>query len=290
MSEKHLPVIGSTAATTDFVSETVTLDGRSLTFDGNQKISGWKPRPNAFSLRAQAVTNRGYDALIGDPPMAHEDCPSSTETCRASCYVGGLEKAQKAIYALYQQNSQVIREILAIGGGYAIDWADFVGERISKNCAEIGFRFHVSGDVFSAKYARWISEVCRAAPTIRFWIYTRSFDFVADLIDVATVRGGNLALNLSADRDNYARARQLATQYGLRICYLTVESNDRPVDLRVDDVLFPDYPLRPKGIADPLQHPWWSTLTSAERRATCPVDAFGKSEQIRCGVCTKCLS
>ena len=293
MSNK-LPVIGSTAASTDFVSLELQLtnDGRSLHLDGNQKISGWRPRANAFSLRAQAVTNRGCDAQISDPPAAHEDCPGSTEACRASCYVGGLEKAQRAIYDLYDHNSRNIRDILAVGGGYAIDWADFLGGFIAKNCQDTGFRWHVSGDVFSAKYARWIVEVCRASLNVEHWIYTRSFDYVADLIPVSSTRtGGNLSINISADRDNIDEALDTASKHGLRVCYMATRAEDVHdlAHLIAGDVIFPDYALRPKGLTDPMLHWWWKSLTVDQRKMVCPVDAFGKSESVRCGVCTKCM-
>jgi hypothetical protein len=226
--------------------------------------------------------------------MTGHDCPGSTETCRASCYVGGLEKHQRAIYDLYDHNSESIRAILTTGGGYAIDWADRLGEWIARNCQDVGFRWHVSGDVFSAKYARWIGDVCMSSGSVRHWIYTRSFDFVADLMLASTAMGGNLALNLSADRDNFEAAMQIALRYSLRICYMPVTLGD-PIEksnmfrLREGDVIFPDYPIRPKAWADPLQHPWWLERDSRERRMVCPVDGFGKSEERRCGVCTKCM-
>ena len=298
MSDKHhLPVVGTTAASTDFVSVKLEhADGSHIWLDGNQKISGWAPVPNALSLRAQAVTDRRWiadSAAVGsqlEGKLLSADCPGSTAACRASCYVGPLEKHQRAIYDLYDHNSDAIRAILTTGGGYAIDWADRLGEWITQNCADVGFRFHVSGDVFSAKHARWIVEVCSAAPTVGFWIYTRSFDFVADLLPAATARGGNLALNLSADRDNIAEARALASRYDLRVCYLIASPNEQLPVLAEGDVTFPDYPLRPKGLSDPMQHPWWQSLTPAQRRSVCPVDAFGKAQNVRCGVCTKCLT
>lgn len=297
MSDKtHLPVVGTTAGVTDFVSCKLEHDdGSHLYLDGNQKISGWAPVPNAFSLRAQSVTDR--EATYGKLHAGagrQGDCPGSTETCRAACYVGGLEKHQRAIYDLYEHNSDAVRAILTTGGGYMIDWADRLAEHIDRNCADVGFRWHVSGDVFSAKYARWIAEVVMASPSVKHWIYTRSFDFVGDMETVSTTRGGNLAINLSADRDNFDAALATAKRYGLRICYMPVTLSD-PIEtshmylLRDGDVIFPDYPIRPKSWADPLQHPWWLALGDRQRRMCCPVDAFGKSEQRRCGVCTKCF-
>ncbi len=62
-----------------------------------------------------------------------------------------------------------------------------------------------------------------------------------------------------------------------------------PSDLPAGSVLFPDYELRGRALAKPTDAPWWQSLTQAQRKMTCPVDQFGASESLRCGVCTKCI-
>ena len=179
---KRLPVIGSTASSTAFCFERIDgLDGTHLYIDGNGKITAGNgsllaPKPNAFSLLQIA------------------DCPQSTPTCQKSCYVHNLEKAQPDVHALYKHNSEEIRRILA-DEQLANDWAMRFAHWASQNAAG-GFRWHVSGDVFSFEYAQWIADVCREAPNVKFWIYTRSFDFLEPLEKVSTLRGGNLAVNL----------------------------------------------------------------------------------------------
>lgn len=282
----RLPVIGSTAKSTAFVSE--RLDGRgglSLYFDGNGKITAGngtlhEPKPNAFSLPSAGISGI-------------EHCPGSTPTCRKACYVEGLKGAQPDLYALYEHNATTIREILD-DQYLANDWAMHVAHWITMNACG-GFRWHVSGDVFSLAYARWIADVCRESPLVDHWVYSRSFDFLEPLAEVATVAGGNLALNLSCDADNYAAARAASAWYGsgypdgLRLCYLTVDGSV-PDDLREDDVVFPDYALRPRQYATLAESPWWQTLTPAQRGLVCPVDAHGKSEKRRCGPCSRCLT
>lgn len=275
----HLPVIGrsSTAATTAFVHATLEFDSETLVVDGNQKITAGNgsyedPRPNAFSI------------------VNVEDCPGSTPTCRASCYVQGIEKHVADLHALYRQNSAAIRRILQSSRAY--NWAQHFAGWIGAN-APGGFRWHVSGDVFSEEYAEWIAAVAMYSQRTRHWIYTRSFDFVGPLLEQSTTRGGNLAINLSADQDNYAQARELADKHGLRICYMVLADGVRPPDMREGDVLFPDYPLRggkgqrPGEIRDASE--WWQGLTADERRMVCPVDMYGKSEPNRCGPCDRCL-
>lgn len=299
----RLPVVGSTAKTTAFCSAVLSGPGGTLYFDGNGKITAGngtlkEPRPNAFSLPAAGLSGI-------------EHCPQSTPTCRKACYVEGLNKAQPDLYALYEHNARMIREILA-DEQLAGDWAMMVADWITRNAAG-GFRWHVSGDVYSMQYAEWIADVCRESPTVRHWIYTRSFDFLAPLVEVSTLRGGNLAINLSCDVDNYEAARTASHKWrsGLgeivndinehgeiidrespfvfpRLNYLTVDGKV-PVDLDADDVIFPDYALRPRAVASLADSEWWQTISPFQRGLVCPVDAHGKSEKNRCGPCSRCL-
>lgn len=290
----RLPVIGSTAKTTAFCSEVLTGPGGAtglyLNFDGNGKITAANgslhaPKANAFSLVEIA------------------DCPQSTPTCRQACYVQNLKAAQPDLHAMYVHNSRTIREILA-DPALANDWAMRVASWITMHAAG-GFRWHVSGDVYSLEYANWIADVCRESPTVDHWIYTRSFDFLAPLAEVSTLRGGNLAINLSCDVDNYEAACDAAAHYGdveyvwdlgvqrsiltrLRLCYLTVDGIV-PNDLGTDDVIFPDYQLRPRQHATLAESPWWQSITQHQRGLVCPVDAHGKAENRRCGPCSRCL-
>lgn len=279
----RLPVVGSTAASTAFC--TATLEGPGglrLHFDGNGKVTAGngslhEPKPNALSL------------------VQIETCPQSTPTCRATCYVHNLEKAQQQIHDLYKENTQTMHVILG-DADLAEQWCMHVAKWIREN-APHGFRWHVSGDVMSMVHAEWIRDVALEAGTPS-WIYTRSFDYLAPLVQACTLRGGPLAVNLSCDRDNYAaaqRASEWATaslssddQY-LRLCYLVVEGDTPPSDLMADDVIFPDYSLRPRQFATLAESPWWQSIPQFQRGLVCPVDAHGKAENRRCGPCQRCL-
>jgi hypothetical protein len=184
-------------------------------------------------------------------------------------------------------------------------WGLILGGWIREN-AQGGFRWHVSGDIFSLEYAEWIAAVCMEAPEVRFWIYTRSFDdgSLLPLMDVSTCCGGNLAINLSCDRDNYELAKEVRDDWshwvefevgvtpehheGPRLCYLTLDGMV-PGDLPPGSVIFPDYQIRPKQFTTMSESPWWATLNTDQKAMVCPVDAWGKSEKNRCGPCRKCL-
>ena len=270
----HLPVVTS-AAKTDFVSaELVGPDGVILYLDGNQKVSGWDPKPNAFSL------------------VQIEDCPMSTPTCRASCYVHGLEANAKSVHALYRHNSKTIREILA--SPHAIVWAHLMADWITANAPRIGFRWHVSGDLFSPEYTSWVATVMSWSPSVRHWIYTRSFSYTASFVGLK-----NVSVNYSVDKDNHADALQYVAAHAacgspVRMAYLVTEDGEHP-PLPEGCILFPDYNLRgPRGpgvtpSSARLDSPWYQGLDSFARRMVCPTDFYGKSEGTVCGQCTKCM-
>lgn len=237
-------------------------------FDGNGKVtysngSFDNPVANSFSL------------------VQIRDCPFATETCKSVCYVHGLEVAEAEIHSKYYENSRTIREVLnnfhykeVVVGAFA--------EYIIKNCSG-GFRWHISGDILSADYATFIKLVCWTSQNVRHYIYTRSFEYIAPLINLS-----NLVLNLSADQDNYKEALILHRRFGLRICYLTIEG-EIPADLPDGSVLFPAYNLRGRNLLKPTQALWWQLLSSHQKKMVCPPDFFGQSESFRCGPCKKCL-
>jgi hypothetical protein len=275
----------TTAAKTAFCAEKIVGDdGRFLWVDGNGKITAGNgtlaaPKPNAFSLVQIA------------------DCPFATSICAKSCYVHNLEKYAPDTHALYQHNSSTIRNILnnapviaslsaaPVYGDSPTQWARRLGTWIAKNC-EHGFRWHVSGDVFSRRYAQWIRTVCLASPNVQHWIYTRSFGFVDALFGAP-----NLTINLSCDAENYESARYARAKYStnlgqrVRLCYLTHDGHV-PADLPRDSVIFPDYELRGETEAG---RQWFDELHPQQKRMVCPVDYHGKSERRRCGPCDKCI-
>lgn len=257
----------TSAAETQFCLAKIEFEGEHLWIDGNQKITAGNgdyenPKPNAFSV------------------VQIEDCPFSTEICRSTCYVHNLEKFANPTHQKYKHNSETIRKILERDDSYS-GWGAVMGTWIEEN-AQGGFRWHVSGDVFSKKYARFISVVCDCSPSVTHWIYTRSFPYVQHLADTP-----NLITNLSADKDNYEEARKAAREYGVRLCYLTTDGS-LPDDLPKGSVIFPDYSLRAKDVKL-SEHEWWNSLSKEYRRMVCPVDMLGKSEKNRCGVCVKCM-
>lgn len=267
---------------TAFIHARIELaPGLHVVVDGNSKITGWNgsydaPVPNAFSLPAASVSAPGY-------------CPRSTPTCRASCYVEGLAKHAPDVYEAYRQNADALQSLRAAPVDRLWRAADAFGEWIAANASK-GFRWHVSGDVWDVQHACWIVAVCRAAPSVPFWIYTRTLSAVPTL-----VLAKNLAVNVSGDRDNYVDARDCAAQNSARLAYMATERDHAdgqafvPHDLPDGSVIFPDYPLRGRELAAPTSHAFWRGIDRKTRLQVCAADFFGQSEEHRCGPCAKCL-
>lgn len=243
-----------------------------LWLDGNSKITldnGTfdQPAANALSL------------------VHKRDCPLATPICKSVCYVNKLEQREAEVYEKYVINSRNIRLILANPGYFLVAlWA--VSDYIKKSCRG-GFRWQVSGDIFSMAYARFIREVCRMSPEVPHWLYTRSLAYLDPLLDVE-----NLVVNLSADEDNWPEVRSFARTHNLRPCYLAIRDDSVPDDLPDDSVIFPSYSLRNRSLDNDSDAGWiWFNfvLTARGRRMICPADFFGQSERFRCGVCRKCL-
>ena len=245
-----------------------------LWLDGNQKISGWEPVANAFSL------------------VEIKDCPLRTPTCERACYVHGLAKNAPEVHARYEENSRLIRDAIDQYQLLANGWYQDLGDYIRANCAEVGFRWHVSGDIFDAAYAWWIYHAVSWSRPVRNWIYTRSFHLLDPLVEL-----DNLRLNLSADRDNYWLAKRTWDRIKdapsrPQICYLAVGDGEVPSDLPPGSVVFPDYSLRERAVSPASGRTgsqWYQSLAPAARAGVCPVDFHGVREDRRCGPCRKCL-
>lgn len=261
---------------TNFIKSEISIDKSFcpntkyvFTFDGNSKITATNgtfdaPKPNAFSL------------------VQIKDCPGSTETCRKECYVHGLEKNATEVHKAYTKNSEAIREVLEIMSNEGIQRvAESFASWIEENCIE--FRWHVSGDIFSLDYAKFISKVCKLSPGVLHWVYTRSFKYINPILGVH-----NLVVNISADKDNYEKALETARKHNLRICYFS-DNGELPEDLPDNSVIFPGYSLRGRELESPEKHPWWLGLDARLRKMVCPVDFYGQSEKRRCGKCVRCM-
>lgn len=253
----------SSASTTKFVSAQIPFRDGVLTLDGNQKITAGNgtyndPVANAFSL----------PAIVS--------CPKRTVVCEAACYVANLKAANPSLHAAYAENLRLVSDELADPNASG-DLEVLLSRYIVEQCPS-GFRWHVSGDIFSEEYARSIMFTALLSLSVRHWIYTRSFDWaVKYLADVS-----NLALNFSVDAENLTQEVVDLAKGRARLCYLA-RAGDAVPELPHGSVIFPDYALR--GDLE-----WFERLSKKQQAMVCPVDWLGKSAENRCGICRRCIN
>ena len=250
---------------TEFKLAAINVGKYVFWLDGNSKITcedgtTADPAANAFSV------------------LPVTDCPFSTPTCRAACYVGNLMQAKPMVAEAYRRNSEELASMLLNESPRSLFQLAREFARAISHLTR--FRWHVSGDITCDAHAQFIADVCMAAPNVAFWIYTRSFPFAHRLAAI-----DNLSLNLSADMDNHSAAVAFKYTYGGRLCWMTPDDGYVP-DLPPGSIIFPTYGLRDKTPNGKL---WFKQLTPAHKKMVCPVDRLGATEKRRCGNCKMCL-
>lgn len=130
-----------------------------------------------------------------------DTCPGATSVCKSVCYAKRGFMIMPNAVKVYQDNYDAIRFCLVTGG---IDFCarQLVGE-IKKNNKSGYFRWNISGDIFNKEYSTVINLVALLLPEIKFWIYTRSFEFIA-----SSIIPENLQLIASFDKDNYEKHKE----------------------------------------------------------------------------------
>lgn len=150
------------------------------------------------------------------PSTRDFSCPDATDACEAVCYAGKLEKRFPSFLSLVQHNWEVLNspehdmmlELFVMIESFKIE--------CEKHNVPKLFRWHADGDIFSDKYAQCIAVMAREYPDIKFWIYTRSFDYVGHIVGY-----DNLAVYLSVDEDNLQEAKKTWNAFdNVRIAYL----------------------------------------------------------------------
>jgi hypothetical protein len=200
----------------------------------------------------------------------------------ATCYVFGLIAAFKGVGPVLEHNTELLKNS-DYGGKLALLNAEFKrfheAEQRAKKPGDY-YRIHWSGDVYDEEYARALNAAVRANGNIKFWSYTRSFQFAETFAKDA----GNLTLYLSLDPVNIEEGLETYFNYiqnskidNIRICYLSKENNFKETykklkEERDKDNKLPKWPLTP-----PI-------LTA------CPQDTGKLELEGACYKCRKCLT
>jgi len=100
-----------------------------------------------------------------------KDCINCKE-CSNKCYAIKAYRQYKRTKKAWDENSKLIRENESKWESGHIKW-------ITKEKPKY-FRFNVSGDIISRKHLRLMNRTCKACPSTRFLIFTKSFKFIKD--------------------------------------------------------------------------------------------------------------
>jgi hypothetical protein len=187
-------------------------------------------------------------------------CPGSSPTCRRECYaLRGRLKLQRRRHRLAYRASlddafpgRMVREIRR------------------RDCGCV--RIHVSGDFYSAAYARAWAAVARACPQTRFYAYTRSWrvpEIAPALAELASLP--NVRLWWSCDRDTGVPAR---VPRRVRLAWLQASADDLPPRA---DLVFRVRRLRK------------TVVKRVGLALVCPVENGATGHRTDCGRCRLCI-
>lgn len=169
-----------------------------LTLSHNSKTKFSKNHKNTFGLMYGLPENGG-------------SCPGATKGkggCldtrdgykRPTCYMFKVASIYKGVGDILKKNSELVKD------KKINELKDIIRNTLNHFVKtsppdQLYFRLNYSGDIYSLEYAKAWASVMQEFPKIKFWCYTRSFDFVDEL-----VKAKNLSLYLSCDNNNLSKA------------------------------------------------------------------------------------
>lgn len=176
----------------------------SLKLSDNSKVNFFTGHKNTFGLNYGLPTNGGTcpGATVGKG-----GCCENKNGNKETCYVAGLCKRYINVPKNLQNNTDLVlnkteQELHPILRNTVLKFLLNGGHKAQY------FRLHWSGDFFNEAYAKAWVKVMREFPYVKFWAYTRSFEFIPILLEA-----NNLALYLSIDPINKNEALILYEKY-----------------------------------------------------------------------------
>ncbi len=128
-------------------------------------------------------------------------CPGATSACKDPCYPKHGRMNTKHPIARRDKNKDSVMSLMVQGVGALVEQLIAMWHQLKT------VRLHDAGDFFNPAYTTAVKLACAACPGTKFWAYTRSFTLpltLKALVELAALR--NVAIWLSADRDNYKKA------------------------------------------------------------------------------------
>ena len=157
-------------------------------------------------------------------PGPQGTCPFATTGCGGcwaplkegnktnACYVDRLMRARPNVRRLLEFNTELMKRL---GEDLLVkvleqEFQRFLdAEDLSDPTYVPLYRLHWSGDIFSRTYARALTTAMSKFPKIKFWIYTRAWEYV----DVSMLKLENLSFLLSLDPCNIEQGLSWRQKY-----------------------------------------------------------------------------
>lgn len=241
-------------------------------------------------------THENSYGLNAGPPCLGGTCPGCTKEkggcfhipegkknptcyafCLAKCFKGAGKVLDDNTKKLQGTQADIRKELVETIEDFEAKtkaWA----QKNGKNYEDYAyFRLHWSGDVFNVEYAKALVSAMKKFPRIKFWTYTRSFEY-ADIL----MKAPNLILYLSADHCNWKQAwktfvdKKMYKSPKYKIAYMGKELED--YTNKIDDL------KRTTKDKDVL------TWLNKTRITCCPVDAGRMNLEGGCSKCRQCIT
>jgi hypothetical protein len=180
-------------------------------------------------LLLQGNEKLGENIYVWNIPAGPLTCPGLTGLC------GGPDGECYALRGHHNWPSTRGRHISCYLLSTRPDWVDRMTSELAwRDIRRV--RLHGSGDVYSAAYAEKLIAVADRAPTVKFFLYTRSWRVAGILPSLVELsRRPNVALWFSADRD----APSPPYVPGVRVAFLATSRDDEKlVSRRRHDLVF----------------------------------------------------
>jgi hypothetical protein len=128
---------------------------------------------------------------FGLPAGKAFSCPGATSVCESVCYAGKLEKVYKGVRNVLTHNFDALQTAGSADGMAQLlqemvdDFrADCIKAEKKGHTVKRAFRIHWDGDFFSTEYAAAWAYVIAGNTDIHFWVYTRSFTGMVDVMPI----------------------------------------------------------------------------------------------------------
>lgn len=161
---------------------------------------------SASALQVSINSSTGYSLNL----PAIKSCPGSTAACEAVCYANRGRYLMNGKWVTDHNWDVLQGDVTAVE---RIKWP----MKSIKNHRLLG-----SGDLYSVPFARSMFRMCDQNPDAGFWMYTRSFAVLREILEERAVPK-NLVLFISADECNVAEAESMATLFDLPVAYMGKE-------------------------------------------------------------------